>query len=578
MVEKNELEIGEILVSNFALKNNSGVTESKNLLVLKECQRNPDNILNILSQHPYVPFADSLLTIMAQRKPEEFYNYASAPDGLGRKIKSVKDPLVQTISKMAAMPTGRFFFPFLDNIYQKKLDLDSLQKFTDNESAYYKLLVKTQIEYTARAQKGDTPFVMHVLTEKLKAKAIEIYIDDINALHEEKIDAVRFRKLDSLSAQELYYLCVLGEEEIYTSSYLGVYKRIWQRMSVERSDSLLQLVHFDYYKKFIRMASAYNVLGDFLQRMEQNVAEQLMKNFVSDLEKNNSLEDAVDVADSYASITDASLKKLLLRQIQINIQQNKKEENQRGQKIYELLNTIFTSMDSSKTDTLSSFGILPMYTMPNALLKDSSGKIIIQQFFYGDKDGVNIFNSFLNSYSNANWKIIRKPEWVEVRSVRGTPVIIYANRPLDTQKELDAEAQQNLGYYLDSLNINPTVILHRGHSYYVKSTIQQLPSSAKVVLLGSCGGYHSLNQVLTICPTAHIIASKQVGTGVVNIAMIEAITENLRQGKDLNWITIWQKLENKFVGQTKEKFDDYVPPHKNLGAIFIMAYNKSMDK
>ena len=578
VVEKNELEIGEILVSNFALKNNSGVTESKNLLVLKECQRNPDNILNILSQHPYVPFADSLLTIMAQRKPEEFYNYASAPDGLGRKIKSVKDPLVQTISKMAAMPTGRFFFPFLDNIYQKKLDLDSLQKFTDNESAYYKLLVKTQIEYTARAQKGDTPFVMHVLTEKLKAKAIEIYIDDINALHEEKIDAVRFRKLDSLSAQELYYLCVLGEEEIYTSSYLGVYKRIWQRMSVERSDSLLQLVHFDYYKKFIRMASAYNVLGDFLQRMEQNVAEQLMKNFVSDLEKNNSLEDAVDVADSYASITDASLKKLLLRQIQINIQQNKKEENQRGQKIYELLNTIFTSMDSSKTDTLSSFGILPMYTMPNALLKDSSGKIIIQQFFYGDKDGVNIFNSFLNSYSNANWKIIRKPEWVEVRSVRGTPVIIYANRPLDTQKELDAEAQQNLGYYLDSLNINPTVILHRGHSYYVKSTIQQLPSSAKVVLLGSCGGYHSLNQVLTICPTAHIIASKQVGTGVVNIAMIEAITENLRQGKDLNWITIWQKLENKFVGQTKEKFDDYVPPHKNLGAIFIMAYNKSMDK
>ena len=578
VVEKNELEIGEILVSNFALKNNSGVTESKNLLVLKECQRNPDNILNILSQHPYVPFADSLLTIMAQRKPEEFYNYASAPDGLGRKIKSVKDPLVQTISKMAAMPTGRFFFPFLDNIYQKKLDLDSLQKFTDNESAYYKLLVKTQIEYTARAQKGDTPFVMHVLTEKLKAKAIEIYIDDINALHEEKIDAVRFRKLDSLSAQELYYLCVLGEEEIYTSSYLGVYKRIWQRMSVERSDSLLQLVHFDYYKKFIRMASAYNVLGDFLQRMEQNVAEQLMKNFVSDLEKNNSLEDAVDVADSYASITDASLKKLLLRQIQINIQQNKKEENQRGQKIYELLNTIFTSMDSSKTDTLSSLGILPMYTMPNALLKDSSGKIIIQQFFYGDKDGVNIFNSFLNSYSNANWKIIRKPEWVEVRSVRGTPVIIYANRPLDTQKELDAEAQQNLGYYLDSLNINPTVILHRGHSYYVKSTIQQLPSSAKVVLLGSCGGYHSLNQVLTICPTAHIIASKQVGTGVVNIAMIEAITENLRQGKDLNWITIWQKLENKFVGQTKEKFDDYVPPHKNLGAIFIMAYNKSMDK
>lgn len=574
VVEKNELEIGQILVSNFALKNNSGVTESKHLLVLKECQRTPDNILSILSQHPYVPFADSLLAIMAQRNPEEFYNYASAPDALGRKIRSVKDPLVQTISKMASMPTGRFFFPFLDHIYQKKLDLDSLQKLTDDESAYYKLLVKTQIEYAARAQKGDTPFVMHVLTEKLRAKAVEIYIDDINALHDEKIDAVRFKKIDSLTAQELYYLCVLGEEEIYTSSYLGVYKRIWQRMSIQRSDSLLQLVHYDYYKKFIRMASAYNVLGDFLQRMEQSGAEQLMKNFVNDLEKNNSLEDAVDVADSYASITDAPLKKLLLAQITRNIEQNKQAGNKRGQRIYELLNIIFTSMDSS--NTLATLGIPPMYNMPIALLKDSSGKIIIQQFFYGDKDGVNIFNSFLRSYTNPNWKIIKKPEWVEVRSVKGTPVVIYSNRPLDTEKELDAEAQQNLGYYLDSLSLTPTVILHRGHSYYVKSTIQQLSSSSKVVLLGSCGGYHSLNQVLTISPTAHIIASKQVGTGVVNITMIEAITETLRQGKDLNWMLMWQKLENKFVGQTKEKFDDYVPPHKNLGAIFIMAYNKSI--
>ena len=105
-----------------------------------------------------------------------------------------------------------------------------------------------------------------------------------------------------------------------------------------------------------------------------------------------------------------------------------------------------------------------------------------------------------------------------------------------------------------------------------------MPSSAKLVLLGSCGGYHSLNQVLSICPTAQIIASKQVGTGVVNITLIEAITETLRQGKDLNWPIMWQNLQSRFVGDTKEKFDDYVAPHKNLGAIFIMAYNKAMQE
>ena len=576
VIEENEMEIGKILVLNFSLKDNSGINDSKDLLVLKACERNPDNILTILSQHPAVPFADSLLIIMAYRKPEEFYNYASAPDALGKKIKAVNDPLVRTISQMAAMPTGRFFFPFLDEIYKKNLNIDSLQTLAGNETAYYQLLVKTEINYAARAQKGDTAFVMHVLTEKLRSKAIEIYIDEINALHDEKSDAVRFKKIDSLSAQDLYYLCVLGEEEIYTSSYLGVYKRIWQRMTVERGDTLLRLVNNDFYKKFIRMAAAYNVLGDFLQRMDQNGAERLMKNFVNDLEKNSTLEDAVDVADSYASISDTALRKLLLTQIKNNQQQNKKSGNLRGQKIYALLNTIFTSMDSSKSDALAALGIPPMYYMPLSLLKDSSGKVIIQQFFYGDKDGVNIFNSFLRTYTNANWKITRKPEWAEVRSVKGTPIIIYANKPLDTEKELDAEAQKDLGFYLDSLNANPTVILHRGHSYYVKSTIQQLPSSAKLVLLGSCGGYHSLNQVLTICPAAQIIASKQVGTGVVNITLIEAITETLRQGKDLNWPLMWQNLQTRFVGDTKEKFDDYVPPQKNLGAIFIIAYNNSI--
>lgn len=576
IIENNEFEVGKILIENFSLKNNNGINDSKNLLILKTCQLHPNNILAILSQHPQVPFADSLLTIMAYQNPEEFYNYASAPNALGEKIKTVNNLLVNTISKMATMPSGRFYFPFLDEIYHKKLNINSLQSLIHNDEAYYKLLVKTQINYAARAQNGDTAFVMKVLTEKLKSKAIEIYINEINALHDEKLETVRFKIIDSLSAQELYYLCVLGEEEIYTSSYLGVYKRIFQRMTVERSDTLLNWMHYDYYKKFIRMASAYNMLDDFLRRMNQEGAEQLMKNFVNNLEKNNSLEDAVDVADSYASITDETLKKLLVTQIKNNIQQNKKSGNLRGQRIYELLNIIFTSMDSNKTSALSILGIPPMYNMPLKLLTNSLGEIIIQQFFYGDKDGINIFNSFLRSYTNANWKIIKKPEWVEVKSIKGTPLIIYANKPLDNEKELDAAAQQNLENYLDSLNISPTVILHRGHSYYVKSTIQQLPTSAKVVLLGSCGGYQSLNTILNICPTAHIIASKQVGTGVVNITLIEAITETLRQGKDLNWQNMWKNLQTKFAGQTKEKFDDYVPPHKNLGAIFIMAYNKAM--
>jgi len=228
---------------------------------------------------------------------------------LGNKIRTVKAPLVKTIAQLATIPSGRFYFPFLDELYHNQITIDSVTNAMNNDESYYKLLVATEIKYAARVKRADTPMVMKVLTEKLKAKGIETYVNEINALHDEKSEVVRFKKLESLTPSELYYLCVLGEEEIYTSSYLGVYKRIFERMKPARADSLLAAVQFDYYKKFIRMAAAYNTLDDFFKRMDKAVAEKLMQRFVDGLEKTATLEDAVDVADSYASISDSTIKK-----------------------------------------------------------------------------------------------------------------------------------------------------------------------------------------------------------------------------------------------------------------------------
>lgn len=576
IIAANELEVSSILTGNLAFKNNIGLQACKDELVLKQCKRNPTKILKILQDNLQVSFADSLIIAEAYRDQEMLYNYASGKTPLGNKIQSVNEPLVKTIGLLALMNSGRVYFPFLDELYRNKISLDTLTKLKNDPDGYYKLLVKTEIDYAYRMQHGDTPLVKKVLTEKLKAKGIENYIDTINGLHDERNDAVRFKRIEKLTPTELYYLCVLSEREIYTSSYLGVYKRIFERMSVPRGDSLLQFVHYDYYKKFLKMASAYNTLTDFLKRMDDNEANTMMRNFVTGLETTKTLEDAVDVADSYASIVDPKLQKLILEQVQKNLANATAKENARGENIYNLLNTIFLSMDpANNIDVSQKLGINPVFKMPIALLKDSTNRIIIQQFFYGDKDGNNVFNAFVANFRNANWKIINKPEWVEVKSAIGTPITIYANKPLDELQDLDAQAQAHLGNYLDSLQLAPTVVIHRGHSYFVKSTIDQLPSSAKVVLLGSCGGYQSLNDVLKRTTQAQIISSKQVGTGVINQGLINKITDELRNGRDLNWIQLWKTFQTQFKGEMKERFDDYIPPHKNLGAIFIMAYDKA---
>ncbi len=579
VISNNPLAIGNIILNNPAFANNVGYKPSRDNLVLKMCQRQPDNIMRILSNYPDVYFVDSIITEMAYKNQEEMYNYAASPNELGDSIRSCSDPLVKMISQLSAKNTGRMYFPFLDVLYKGEISLDTITNALEDDEKYYKLLVRTEIDYAERMRQADTPLVYKTLVEKLRGKAVDIFIDEINALHDEKLDEVRFKKIENLSPVELYYLCVLGEEEIYTSSYLGVYKRIFERMKVQRSDAIFDLTNYDFYKKFIKMAAAYNQLDDFLKRMDTITSNNIMRNFVSNLDAKNTLEDAVDVADSYASITNIKIRNLILDQIQKNLFEDT-TINKRSETIYRLLYTIFLSLDTlNHIDLTKQLDINPIFIMPNKLLQDTSGRIVIQQFFYGDKDGKNVFKSFLENFHKENWRITQTDEWAEVRSIRGTKVLIYANKPLDAEQDLDAAAQSHLTNFLDSSQLRPTIVIHRGHSYYLKYTIDQLNPFARIVLLGSCGGYQSLNKVLEICPDAHIIASKQVGTGIINQGLINVITEQLRLGKDLNWPLLWKGLTAKFgTVEEKEKFSDYIPPYKNLGAIFLMAYQKAFYK
>jgi hypothetical protein len=121
------------------------------------------------------------------------------------------------------------------------------------------------------------------------------------------------------------------------------------------------------------------------------------------------------------------------------------------------------------------------------------------------------------------------------------------------------------------------VVIHRGHSYNAPYTIDQILPSAKIVFLGSCGGYHLIHDVLTHADDAHIIASKQIGKTAVNQPFFNLLMEKIRNGNNIDWIPFWEELEKILAKQNRvEGFDDYIPPYKNLGAIFIKAYKKAM--
>jgi len=587
VIAENSYGVGKILVECFLLPvENPGIKASRTLLIYKYCELHPDEIFTILSANPDLPFADSLVITGGKKNIRKLYDYASGNSVLASRIRNSNDSLVNMVGRIASSRSGQLYLPFLDNLINHRITIADINKVKDNNLLYYKLLVQTRMDYAARMLPPllDTALEMEALTSMLQSKGKDVFVREINALHD-KPASIRFKILEPLTPEELYYLVVLSEDEIYTSSYLGVYDRIFQRMPVPRGDSLIIQMHGDYFRKFIKMAAAYNKLDYFLATMDKDNAATIMKAFIIGLERANE-EDAVDVADSYSSIFDKNppLAAFVLNEVKWNYKRNLLNSDRRGTVIYHLMEALFESADTTQAFDLSAkLGIPPVYSISYDSLKDDSGRVIQQVFFYGDedKDGQHSYEDFLRLFlKKPEWKVTVNPtkEWILIQSVKGKPVWIFANRPLFGEDDPDDKAQHHLDDYLFDNKLQPSIYIHRGHSYHVRYTLKQIQPSAKIVILGSCGGYNNLSEVLSISPDAHIISSKQVGTKSVNEPILQAINSDLLDGNNIDWLPIWKSLTERFRKDpvARERFDDYIPPYKNLGVIFIKAYRNAM--
>ncbi|MGN6166067.1 MAG: hypothetical protein ACTHOF_16150 [Flavisolibacter sp.] len=579
LIEQSSYEVGKLLVASQAFDRNAGIKNAQNILLKKYCTLHPDKIFVTLRDNPDVPFRDSLIKVAGYKYPRILYDYAASSTRLGYAIRNVDDSFIKTVSKMATSGgSGQLYFPFLDGLIKGNIKLSDIDAVKDDAASYYKLLVKTKMDYVQRKLQGEQILEMEALVTMLEKKGNEVFIREINGLHESP-DAVRFRILQQLNAPELYYLVIAGETEMYTSSYVnGIYPLLMQK-SGNRGDSLLMSVGFDRFKKFIKIAAGYNTLSNFLSTFPDKAqAQTLMRAFVNNLEKSQGLEDGVDVADSYASIEE-TIKPVaveMLNNVKLNYDRNVAAGNKRGMVIYNLLYKLFESASDSSIDLSKEFGIPPVYNISyQSLIADSANRVVMQVFFYGDEDGRMNYRGFIPQFSNGNWKKIEDNKyWIAFASTKGKPIAIYANKPLPEETgELD-KAQESLNAFLAGKGIEPTVVVHRGHSYYAPYTIEQIQPAAKIVFLGSCGGYHLIHDVLQHAPDAHIIASKQIGKQVINQPFMDLLNEKLRTGSNIDWMPFWTEFRAK-AGKV-DGFDDYIPPYKNLGAIFIKAYKIAM--
>jgi hypothetical protein len=197
-------------------------------------------------------------------------------------------------------------------------------------------------------------------------------------------------------------------------------------------------------------------------------------------------------------------------------------------------------------------------------------------YFYDDEDGDESFRAFKTIFKDSMWTITDTSAlFIKITSKRGRLVEIYANKPKE-----EYNGQEFLENYFDRKGIVPDVLIHRGHSYYAYKTIEKTQASTRIFILGSCGGYHNLSNIIDKAPEVNIISSKQIGVYAVNNPIVKELADNVREGRDINWQELWKKLDTRLKKEhilTYTKFLDYIPPHKNLGAIFIRAYNNLIE-
>ena len=178
-------------------------------------------------------------------------------------------------------------------------------------------------------------------------------------------------------------------------------------------------------------------------------------------------------------------------------------------------------------------------------------------------------NRGYNLQDKGDYLIIRQTDSRTKREI-----VMYANKP-DRNDETVAKVGEEL-----IKSEKPQVVVHRGHSYHAGKTIKLITPDTAMVNLGSCGGAKNINDVLAKAPSAQVMATRGVGTMLVNDVVIPSLNRTLLRDGGVQWAQFGTQITAEFKkrgGLAQERWGSYQMPDKNRIAHLIAAL-KALEK
>lgn len=508
-------------------------------------------------------YSMKLLERIAKMAPLTVKNYITAPDNLIKIL--LKESKDDTIKLLLAVHDSLGNFTraslFLEDIAKKSLSFEEADSYTKNKS----LLI---------SKLSDVIIAPSSVLGRFSAEQELSYLalDYVRSLIVSENNAVNYYNgLENMDAKTLYLFMVLSEKEIIK----GVFKKML--LVLHKKLNYGAFIHFiekdmNGYglTTFYRMLAFYNLTStssDFTTH-RQKTLNSLFSTL--DKESKNNINSFVDLGEIIIHSNQTSL----FSDIEKTIRERydaavKKENNAHEVAIYGMLGSLLGNklkMGWSR-QAASHYNVTYAQGLSGYELFDKDLVSVHQYFFYNDEDGKASYRNFINQYSQSafNWNITDKGDFVLIESINGRRVVILANKP-----ESDEIGIKSVSQYLKRENLYPLVVVHRGLSTHVLKTFNRIPSSAKIILDGSCGGFHVQHVALFNAPSAQILCNRNVGTMHLNDPLFKQISEEIRMGNDIDWETFWDKMEIK-LGSNKY-FSDYIPPHKNVSSVILKKY------
>jgi hypothetical protein len=341
------------------------------------------------------------------------------------------------------------------------------------------------------------------------------------------------------------------------------------RMHSLSAQKLLEQAHDLNLRQFLTTAIAHQRLDAFLAKAGSPAAQvQVLARCFTRLQSIDEMIGAAEILDAIQDVGRLrALEDVVLGQYNLA---------GHNQPLYGLLAaSLARKLDDPALQAIASH-YAPYLREPRSLdtdaLFDEHGICLQQHIFYDDDDAHESFDSFQQTYTHdPHWHWEDRGWYVIVtgHGERGRHIEIFANVPYATPGADDR--RQALTKLLIGQGRLPSMVVHRGHTWYVSKSLEYLTTSARLVFLGSCRGLENSYSVLALANRAQLISTRGIGTTSINDALLKAINDQLLTGvQTLDWERFWRSEQAKLGANPM--FRDYIPPSRNTAAILLAAY------